>query len=130
MDDNSAPPLPREVLEVLEALTTAEAFAEPIMMLAERLKDKQLGEKAGQVLRILVNEFVAVLKPLYDQLETHLKEARADRLQIMQEQHAGEEGEAPEDVPGEDEQPPEEGGGGDLVDPEAILKEMEGGEPV
>lgn len=84
MDDNSAPPLPREVLEILEALTTAEAFAEPIMMLAEKIKDKQLGDKAGQVLQIVVNEFVAVLKPLYDQLEAHLKAAREERLQFIQ----------------------------------------------
>lgn len=84
MDDNSTPPMPREVLEVLEVLTTAEAFAEPIMMLAERLKEKQLGDKAGQVLHTIVNEFVAVLKPLYEQLEGHLKLAREERLKFIQ----------------------------------------------
>jgi hypothetical protein len=82
-EDKTASPIPKEFLEAIEMLTEIEMFAAPALLVAEKLASKKLGEKAGKLLHIAVNEIIAVGKPLVDQYDAYHKKCLDDRVAFI-----------------------------------------------
>lgn len=80
-DDETA--TPGELLQILEYAEMADAFADPILRVAERIHEKGLGKKAGRLVEILAKELAEIAKPVYLLLKEHTTNVRRERKEFV-----------------------------------------------
>lgn len=82
-DQEEANGIPKEVKDLLAHLQTAAEMAEPAQMLADAVKEMELGKKAGELLDVAVGEIVEVLRPVIDRVTKWYEDRRERRLAFM-----------------------------------------------
>lgn len=82
-NDDTDTTIPGELLEVLGYAEMADALAEPILRIAERIHEKKLGQKVGRLLGFFAQEIVDIAKPVYEMVEARQKKVRELRAAFV-----------------------------------------------
>lgn len=81
--DENETAIPGELLVALEYAEMADALAAPILRVVERIHEKRLGKKVGQLLGILAQEIVDIATPVYSMVEARQDKIRKRRKDFV-----------------------------------------------